>query len=376
MSALERLCTKTDTGDDAGHIGAGRLLLEGLFTRIEAGGELEAGELSRLLSLEDGAGLERLFTLADGARKKYVGDEVHLRGLIEFSNYCRKNCNYCGIRRGNRKVRRYRMEAEEIVATAVDAAALGYRTVVLQSGEDPCFTAERTASLVRRIKKRADVAITLSIGERPREEYRCFFEAGADRFLLRFETSNRELYKRLHPDSSYDRRMESLAWLREIGYQLGSGVMIGLPGQTVDDLAADILKFRELDLDMVGIGPYICHPDTPLAGSPDGTAGMTFKMLALTRIVTGDAHIPATTALATLQPEDGREQALRLGANVIMPNLTPLQYRQHYLLYPGKICLQETPGCCSACISRRVRSIGRTISEGYGHSLKHGWRSC
>lgn len=341
-----------------------------LLARIERGEELDATGLADLLSLEEGADLERLFVLADRVRKQYVGDEVHLRGLIEFSNHCRRNCAYCGIRRDNRKVRRYRMEIEEIVATAGAAAKLGYRTVVLQSGEDGYYTASRITELIREIKQSADLAITLSIGERPREEYRRFFEAGADRFLLRFETSNREIYARLHPDSSYDRRMESLAWLREIGYQVGSGVMIGLPGQTLADLAMDILKFHELDLDMVGIGPYICHPDTPLAGSPDGTAEMTFKMLALTRIVTRDAHIPATTALATLRPDDGRERALRLGANVIMPNLTPLQYRQYYLLYPGKICLQESSGRCTECVSGRVRSVGRMISQEYGHSLK------
>ena len=342
------------------------------FAKIEAEEELGADELVGLLSLEDGSGLERLFALADAVRKRCVGDEVHLRGLLEFSNYCRKNCAYCGIRRDNRKVRRYRMETGEIAAAAVTAAGLGYRTIVLQSGEDMHYSADQIVDLVRRIKRRTDLAITLSIGERPREEYRRFFEAGADRFLLRFETSNRDLYARLHPDSSYDRRLESLAWLREIGYQVGSGVMIGLPGQATADLAADILMFKQLDLDMVGIGPYICHPDTPLAGSLDGTAEMTFKMLALARIVTRDAHIPATTALATLRPDDGRERALRLGANVIMPNLTPLQYREHYLLYPGKISLQETSEHCTACIEGRVRSVGRSVSQGYGHSLKRG----
>ncbi len=344
-----------------------------LLARIERGEDLDAAGLATLLSLEEGADLERLFALADGIRKRSVGEEVHLRGLIEFSNHCRKNCAYCGIRLDNRKVRRYRMEIGEIVGTAVTAAGLGYRTVVLQSGEDAYYTADRMVELIRGIKKSADLAITLSIGERPKDEYRRFFEAGADRYLLRFETSSRALYARLHPDSSYDLRMLSLARLREIGYQVGSGVMIGLPGQTIDDLAMDLMQFKELDLDMVGIGPYICHPDTPLAGSPDGTAGMTFKMLALTRIVTGDAHIPATTALATLRPDDGRERALRLGANVIMPNLTPQQYRQHYLLYPGKICLQESSDRCTECVSGRVQSVGRVVSRGYGHSLKlHG----
>lgn len=350
--------------------------LDRLFAKIEGGQDLDISDLVCLLLLEDNDALQRLYALADRIRKKYVGDEVHLRGLIEFSNYCRKNCAYCGIRRGNRKVRRYRMEIEEIVAVAVAAAGLGYRTVVLQSGEDSWYTADKIVNLIRRIKMSVNLAITLSIGERSKEEYRRFFEAGAERYLLRFETSNRDLYARLHPDSSYNRRLECLAWLREIGYQVGSGVMVGLPGQTVSDLAADLMMFRQLDLDMVGLGPYICHPDTPLAGSPGGTVEMTFKMLALTRIVTRNTHIPATTALATLRPENGREQALRLGANVIMPNITPLQYREHYQIYPGKICLQGLSEKYTASLEERLRSIGRFVSRSYGHSVKAQAKNC
>ncbi|OPY63797.1 MAG: Biotin synthase [Pelotomaculum sp. PtaU1.Bin065] len=344
-------------------------LLNDIFSKIDHEQELSKEDLVCLIALENAADLTRLYNLADRVRQKYVGDEVHLRGLIEFSNYCRKNCDYCGIRRGNRKIERYRMPIEEILDTVYEAAELGYRTVVLQSGEDMRYTADNLAELVRRIKRETDVAVTLSIGERSREEYERLYEAGADRFLLRFETSNRELYHRLHPDSDYDERMKILVWLREIGYQVGSGVMIGLPGQTIEDLALDILKFKELDLDMVGVGPYICHEETPLAGHANGTVEMTYKVIALTRIVTRYAHIPATTALATLRPDDGREEALQLGANVVMPNVTPVKYRALYELYPSKVCIREKATQCRDCIGGRILSLGRPISQGYGHSL-------
>jgi len=262
------------------------------------------------------------------------------------------------------------MTIKEILDSVDVAEKLGYKTVVLQSGEDLYYTVDMLVDLMRQIKRQSDVAITLSIGERSREEYQRLYEAGADRFLIRFETSNRELYKKLHPDSEYDERMAILGWLREIGYQVGSGVMIGLPGQTMEDLATDIIKFRELDLDMVGVGPYICHEDTPLKGNNNGTAEMTFKVIALTRIVTRYAHIPATTALATLRQSDGREKALQLGANVVMPNVTPVKYRAFYELYPAKVCIQEGAEQCQDCIRGRILSIGRTLSKNYGHSLR------
>ncbi|MFA5383601.1 MAG: [FeFe] hydrogenase H-cluster radical SAM maturase HydE [Eubacteriales bacterium] len=340
-----------------------------IIEKIDHEEELTKKDLIYLLSLEDQEGLDLIYKKADGFRKKYVGDEVHLRGLIEFSNYCRKNCFYCGIRRGNLKARRYRMAIEEILESVAAAEKLGYRTVVLQSGEDLYYTAEKLVDLVRRIKRQSDIAITLSIGERPREVYQQLYEAGADRFLIRFETSNSKLYEELHPDSDFGERMIILKWLKEIGYQVGSGVMIGLPGQTIEDLAADILKFKELDLDMVGVGPYICHEGTPLRGNKNGTVEMTFKVIALTRLVTRYAHIPATTALATLRQSDGREKALQLGANVVMPNVTPVKYRALYELYPAKVCIQEGSEQCCDCIHGRILSIGRLISKDYGHSL-------
>lgn len=345
-------------------------MLENIWEKIDSEQELNQQELCSLLALEDTEQLEPLYQKADKIRKKYVGDEVHLRGLIEFSNYCRNNCLYCGIRRDNKKIKRYRMEIDEILDTAVLAANMGYKTVVLQSGEDMYYTTDKLVELIRLIKNNADVAITLSIGERSYDDYVRFFEAGADRYLMRFETSNPELYAKLHPDSSFENRMNILKWLKQIGYQTGSGIMIGLPGQSIEDLAQDILKFKELDLDMIGVGPYICHQDTPLAGNPNGTVEMTLKVIALTRIVTKNTHIPATTALATLRPADGREKALQAGANVIMPNVSPVKYREFYELYPNKICIRENAKQCNNCIKRRIFSIGRTISKGYGHSLK------
>lgn len=345
-------------------------MLNEIWEKIDSEVELNKEELCYILSLEDPEKLEILYQKADKIRKKYVGDEVHLRGLIEFSNYCRNNCLYCGIRRDNKKVRRYRMEIDEIFETVLLASKLGYKTVVLQSGEDMYYTLDKLTELIKRIKNNVDIAITLSIGERSYEEYEKLYEAGADRYLMRFETSNPELYAKLHPDSSFENRINILKWLKQIGYQTGSGIMIGLPGQTIEDLAEDILMFKKLDLDMIGVGPYICHPDTPLAGNPSGTAEMTLKVIALTRIVTKNTHIPATTALATLRPEDGREKALMAGANVIMPNVTPLKYREHYTLYPNKICINESAQQCNSCIKRRIYSIGRVIATDYGHSLK------
>lgn len=330
--------------------------------------ELDHNDLIFLLGIENEDEQTRLFELANQIRRQEVGDEIHLRALIEFSNYCCKNCYYCGLRRHNKKLERYRMELEEIIASVQQAARLGYHTVVLQSGEDPYYTLDRMCWLLKIIKEKTNMAITLSIGERPREEYQELFDAGADRFLLRLETSNPELYARLHPDSDYENRIQVLRWFREIGYEIGSGIMIGLPGQTLVDLADDILAFKELDLDMIGVGPFIAHPQTPLANEANGTVEMTLKVVALTRIVTRDTNIPATTALATLQPKDGRELALQAGANVLMPNVTPVNYRSLYELYPDKVCIGENAEQCRGCTQQRVYSINRMPAHNSGPS--------
>ena len=338
---------------------------------------LRKAEREEPLGLEDVVALlqaEReeeaeLFRVADQYRRRYVGDEVHLRGLVEFSNWCARRCCYCGLGAPNRRLVRYRMSVEETVQAACRAADLGIRTVVLQSGEDPYFTVGRLVELVSAIKERADVAITLSVGERPREEYRILREAGADRYLLKHETADPELYARLHRDMRYERRLECLRDLREVGFQVGSGCIVGLPGQTVEMLARDILLLRDLDVDMAGIGPFLPHPDTPLGGFPAGSVRMTLKMVAVARIVIRQAHIPATTALATADPW-GREKAFAAGANVVMPNLTPLRYREHYSIYPNRRCLSEEAEQWLPALRSHLEASGKRIATGYGHSLK------
>lgn len=326
-------------------------------------------EIIRYLETRDEAEIAVLFKRADETRKKYVGDEVHLRGIIEFSNHCSRDCLYCGLRRSNMARYRYRMSIDEIFETAREARALGFMTVVLQSGEDRYYKTADICALISRIKKELDLAVTLSIGELPREDYRMLKEAGADRYLIRFETSDPELFTCLKPDSDHVRRIEILNWLRELGFQVGSGIMAGLPGQTPGSIADDILLFDRLELDMIGSGPFIPNPETPLKDSSGGDLTTALKVVALTRLVTLDAHIPATTALGSLDPE-GRQKALMCGANVIMPNVTPRKYRKHYLLYPGKICTDDSPQDCRGCMEAMLASMGRTISKGHGHSLK------
>ena len=310
-----------------------------------------------------------LFKEADSIRKRYCGDEVHIRGIIEFSNYCKRDCLYCGLRKSNKKLTRYKMSIDEIFKTAQKIKEFKYKTIVLQSGEDDYCQIKELCSLIKRIKREIDCAVTLCIGEKTYDEYKQLREAGADRYLLKFETSNKKLYSNLKPDSSYEKRLISLAWLKELGYQVGSGNMTGLPGQTLKILADDILLMDKLDLDMIGIGPFIPHPDTPLQHSEKGTLELTLKTIALTRMVAPNTHIPATTAVGSINPQ-GRQKALQCGANVIMPNVTPQKYREYYQIYPDKICINDQPGNCRMCIETMIQSLGRDIAQGYGHSLK------
>lgn len=352
----------------------------------------------------DASRLEELWDRADRTRREHVGDEVHLRGLVEFSNHCVRLCGYCGIRRDNDAVRRYRMSEDEILACAQQAVRFGYGTVVLQSGEDYGATAAWVAGVVRRLRAETPLAITLSLGERRDEETLLWREAGADRYLLRFETTNQDLYERIHPSlgGRASDRFAQLRRLRDQGYEIGSGVMVGVPGQSWTDLAEDILRFGDLDLDMIGVGPYIPHPATPLgrvmaeadgtcphaeaaitgeggkplpppAPLPDGDQVpndelTTLKAVALTRLVCPDSNIPSTTALATIDQAQGRELGLRRGANIVMPNLTPPEYRTAYEIYPGKACVTETAEVCHLCLEGRIHSIGRTIGAGRGDS--------
>mgnify|MGYP000015291762 FL=1 len=323
---------------------------------------LSKNEIVRLLADEQNE--PALLKRADRIRKKYVGDAIHLRGLIEFSNICRNNCLYCGIRRGNGKVARYRMEEDELVETARRAAALGFKTVVMQSGEDMYYTQEKMCRIIEAIKK-FDVAVTLSIGERSYGDYKAFREAGADRYLMRIETTDKDLYHRLDPGMSWQHRYECLLMIKELGYELGSGIMVGLPGQSLESIAADLMFLRRLGVDMAGIGPFIPHPETPLAGEPGGSLHLALRTMAIMRLLLPDINIPATTAMESLHP-DGRMMALQGGANVVMPNVTEGEYRKLYELYPGKICVNDTPVHCRSCISRKILSIGRTIGTGYG----------
>lgn len=323
---------------------------------------LSKSEIVRLLADEQNE--PALLKRADRIRKKYVGDAIHLRGLIEFSNICRNNCLYCGIRRGNGKVARYRMKEDELIETARRAAALGFKTVVMQSGEDMYYTQEKMCRIIEAIKK-FDVAVTLSVGERSYGDYKAFREAGADRYLMRIETTDKDLYHRLDPGMSWQHRYECLLMIKELGYELGSGIMVGLPGQSLESIAADLMFLRRLGVDMAGIGPFIPHPETPLAGEPGGSLHLALRTMAIMRLLLPDINIPATTAMESLHP-DGRMMALQGGANVVMPNVTEGEYRKLYELYPGKICVNDTPVHCRSCISRKILSIGRTIGTGYG----------
>jgi biotin synthase len=338
---------------------------------------MQRDELLSWLTETDETKLEELWKRADDVRTAHVGQDVHLRGLVEFSNYCARPCTYCGLRASS-DVPRYRMTEDEILACAHEAITLGFGTLVMQSGQDAAMSVEWLTNVVQRVKAETPLAVTLSVGEWSHDAYATWYDAGADRFLLRFETSNREIYDRIHPPvgKTPSDRLAILRDLRKIGYEIGSGVMIGIPGQAYNDLAQDIELFGELDLDMIGVGPYIAHPDTPLAHEDglDGddqvpnTEGMTYKVLALTRILYPGVNIPATTALATLNKAKGRELGLSRGANVLMPNLTPVQYRESYEIYPAKACVKETAVQCNGCMRGRIASIGRTVGTGRGDS--------
>lgn len=339
--------------------------LAALIDKAEQTHQLTASELLVLLS-EPNA--ELLFAAADRVRERYIGPQVELRGLIEFSNICKQNCLYCGLRRDNHHVERYRLDEATILDLGRDAAELGYKTLVLQSGEDEFFTSDRLTTVLTELKK-LGVALTLSIGEKTREEYAALRRAGADRYLLRIETTDKALYERLDPGMSWDNRVRCLHDLKDLGFEVGTGTMVGLPGQSLESLAQDVLFFKELNVDMVGIGPFIPNPDTPLADAAGGTFDLACRMMALTRLLLPEANIPATTAMETLQP-NGRMLALQRGANVVMPNVTDTDYRKLYMLYPGKICLNDAPAHCRGCVTGKIEGIGRTISQDQGFRRK------
>jgi biotin synthase len=329
---------------------------------------LEKAEIVALL--ENEAKSELLFQAADAVRREFVGDGVHLRGLIEFSNICRQNCLYCGLRRDNLKAERYRLSPEEIIYMARQAKEFGYKTVVMQSGEDMWFDEARLCHIIREVKK-LGLALTLSVGERSRAEYAAFKRAGADRYLLRIETTDKKLYEELDPNMTLENRLRCLMDLKELGYEVGTGIMVGLPKQTLASIAADILFFKEIDADMLGIGPFIANGDTPLAKEKNGSVELSFRVIAVLRLLMPDINIPATTAMETLAP-NGRTRGLMAGANVVMPNVTEGDYRRKYALYPGKICINDTPNKCRFCIQGKIEGIGRFVSETQGFRRDNG----
>lgn len=318
---------------------------------------------------------KEIYSLADTVRKKYAGDKIYIRGIIEFSNYCKRNCDYCGIRNKNFEVERYRLTDEEILEVCGLAEKNMIHTVVLQSGEDSFYTKEKFGTLLKKIKENNNIAVTVSAGERDFDTYKFWYDCGMDRYLIRFETANEKNFKEIHPDDDYKNRIECILNLKKIGVQTGSGFMIGLPGETDSDIADNILFCRGLDLDMIGVGPFIPHLSTPL-GKFKLAYDIDFYTLiiSLLRLANPDCHIPATTAFDAIA-KDGRQLCLQRGANIFMPNITPKKYRKNYLLYPDKPCVDEGADDCLNCVKYRILSIGREIGIGKGDSLKN-YRRC
>ena len=342
---------------------------------------LSKEDIIRLLSCE-GDDRTLLFQKSAEIKEKYIGNKVWLRGLIEFSNVCGKDCLYCGIRKGNKNLKRYNLSDDEILTAAKFAYDNRYGSIALQSGElESSFVTDRIEYLLHRIKEisNGELGITLSVGEQEPEVYKRWFEAGAHRYLLRVESTNKELYSKIHPDDKkhdFNRRLQCLKNLQDIGYQTGTGVMIGLPFQTLDDLAGDLLFMKEFNIDMCGMGPYIEHADTPLIIHaakllpPEERFDLTLKMIAIIRIMMKDINIVAATALQAIDPI-GREKAVRIGANIIMPNITPGKYRDSYKLYDNKPCTDDSAEDCQSCLEARVSLADNEIIYGEWGDSKH-----
>lgn len=341
--------------------------MRGLIDALRRERVLPRAELAGLIREISDGDMPYLFDAARETARSRFGNRIYTRGLIEFTNYCRCDCYYCGIRRGNRQAKRYRLTQEEILACCRAGYALGFRTFVLQGGEDPYFTDERICELVRAIKSSwPDCAVTLSIGEKEHSSYRLYRKAGADRYLLRHETASPAHYRRLHPPEQTPQRRRQCLWsLKELGYQVGAGFMVGSPYQTPENLADDLLFLHELSPQMAGIGPFIPHHQTPFSAFPAGTLRQTLLMVALTRLILPNALLPATTALGTIAP-DGRERGVLAGANVVMPNLSPVGVRKQYALYDNKICTGDEAAECRACLQNRMRSIGYELAVDRG----------
>jgi biotin synthase len=333
--------------------------------------EIKAGKpnvdnLSYLLGVPTKEDFKPVFEESARLCNRNFGKRVFMRGIVEFSNYCRKGCLYCGINKANKKVARYRLTSEEILDACVFMKKNGSLTVVLQSGEDAGFD-KQLIEVVRRIKKELNMAITLSVGEREPEVYKEFIKAGADRYLLRIETTDPVLFKQLHPDDNLEYRKKCLYALKKLKFEVGTGIMVGLPGQSLESIAGDLLFFKELNPAMIGIGPFLAHEDTPLRNHKNTDIFPTLKTLSLIRLVLPKCNLPATTAMGTINPS-GRQMALKIGANVIMPNFTPSKYRESYKLYDNKICVSEEYGKCAACTAAIAMAAGKRIVRSKGYS--------
>lgn len=353
-----------------------------ILKKVGQGDDLTRDEIVALLSISDPAELQALYDCAYWVKEEQVGKVAYFRGIIECSNICAKDCYYCGIRKSNRNVERFQMDEEEMIREAIWSYENEYGSAVIQAGErtDAAFI-DMIERVVRTVKEKTDgnLGITLSLGEQTEETYRRWREAGAHRYLLRIETTNPKLYRKLHPeDHDFEARKNCLALLKKTGWQVGTGVMIGLPGQTAEDLADDILFMKEIDVDMIGMGPYIPHRDTPMGAEiPPYTdeqkqAALTegLKMIAVTRIVLKDINIAAATALQALE-HAGREMGLKCGANIIMPNVTETEFRPNYTLYDNKPCTDENSSMCRGCLTGRITGIGETIGFNEWGDSKH-----
>ncbi len=340
-----------------------------IFKKTNNNVKLTASEVLYLLQLEKNE-LEKLYKQADQVRKENMGDEVFLRGILEVSNYCKKSCNYCGIRSKTKNITRYRMPKEEIIQSCKDLEKNGMTTVVIQAGEDAKLSKEYIGELLQEIKKETKLAITLSLGEQNKDTLIHWKKSGMDRYLIRYESSDADLFKKAHPDDDLATRLQCIETLQEIGIQTGSGFLIGIPGQTLEGLAKEIKFCSSLQLEMIGIGPFIPHPDTPFGASENPfDKEIFFKVISIMRLLNPKAHIPSTTAFDAIQP-NGRNLLLQRGANVFMPNATPQKYRKFYQLYPNKPCVDESGEDCANCVKGRIISIGRKIGIGPGHSIK------
>lgn len=327
---------------------------------------MNKNEIIEILKLKNA---DDIYKKADKIRRESCGNFVHLRGLVEFSNFCKRNCIYCGINSKNKNAKRYRLSEKEILNALQRADKLGFKTIVLQGGEDDYFNINRMCKIIENVKS-LGFALTLSLGEKTKEEYKAYKDSGADRYLLRIETTDEKLYQKLHPGADFKNRLKCIYELKNLGYETGTGIMTGLPGQSIESIANDILFFKKVEADMIGIGPFISHKDTPLKDFPCGTFELALKVTALTRIILPDINIPATTAMETLL-KNGRKIALKSGANVVMPNITPKTCAKKYSIYPNKQGINALDTSSLNLLKEEIASIGDRISEDFGTSLHY-----